>query len=176
MVMRRKPVHKPADDLAALLQRLIALQDAIYQAQCEKLEAMRQADSDGMVAAAGREGALAQEVASLEGRRRQIISQLCEDLKMPADIDVGAVSIRMLVARLDQGRRDHLLKLTDELREKMLRVAEKNQVVEMVSREMLSHFKTLFDVMMKDDRNAPTYSPSGEIGMAGGSRVLDAVG
>ena len=86
------------------------------------------------------------------------------------------IALRALARKLDPVWRDRLLALSDELREKMLKVAESNRVVEMVCQEMSSHFKMLFAAMVQDATQPALYSDRGQAAAAGRSRVLDAVG
>jgi hypothetical protein len=86
------------------------------------------------------------------------------------------IALRSLARRMAPQWRDRLLSLSDELRERMLKVAESNRVVEMVCQEMSLHFKSLFAAMMNDGIDGGTYSDRGRVGVAGGARVLDAVG
>ena len=58
----------------------------------------------------------------------------------------------------------------------MLKVAETNRVVDLVSREMLAFFKAVFTAIVKDDTAPRPYSAGGEMGTPAGARVLDAVG
>jgi hypothetical protein len=169
-------VNKLTDELAAVVEQLADLQVSLHAIIQEKLGAMRRADTEAMLSVAGREGKMASQGAELDNRRRQVVSKLCQALGIPAGQDDGGITLRILAQRLDPAARDRLTKPADRLRDEMLKLAEANHVVELVSREMLTHFKTMFSAIMQDEDDAPTYSADGEVGPAAGARVLDAVG
>lgn len=164
------------DRLAELLENLTARQAALHAVIRGKLEAMRRADVEAMIAATHREGELTSEVTALDGQRRELAAKLSEALSRSASERGRRMSLRSLAARLDAVQRARILKLADTLRRRMLDVAEANRVVELVSREMLTFFKDVFSAMVRDDESPLTYSAGGELGAAFGARVLDAVG
>jgi hypothetical protein len=172
--VKNKAVTTLVDRLAELLAKLTAKQESIRAAIREKLEAMRRADVEAMIAASHREGELVHDVTELEVERREISENLGEI--------VGArgkgrgLSLRMIAAQLDEANRTRIMNLADALRRRMLEVAEANRVVELVSREMLAFFKGVFTAIVRDDAAPLTYSAGGEIGAPMGARVLDAVG
>ncbi len=164
------------DELADLLDRLVALQISLQTAVGDKLQAMRRADAGAMLAAAHDEGKLTSQVSALDERRRQIVSKLCDAIGLHTGGNIAGVTLRILGPHLDPSQRPRIAELADRLRQAMLRLAEMNQVVELVCHEMQTHFKTLFAAMVRDDENKPTYSADGGGGPAVGARVLDAVG
>jgi len=174
--MNRSVVTMLTGELAELIKQLINIQIALRAVVREKLDAMRRSDTDGMLKAARREGDMAAEVSALDEKRSDIVSRLCAALEMPAIHDGAAVPLRALTEVLEPESASVLANLANRLREEMLKLAEANRVVELVSREMLAHFKTLFSAMVQDDDDAPTYSAAGEVGPAAGARVLDAIG
>ena len=165
-----------AADLAALMEQLIERQIALRAVVQEKLEGMRRCDVDCMLRASRMEGDLAAAIASLDRSRYEIVSEMCSRLGFPRKTDLRAVTLRMLAAKLDPQSGERLVRLADRLRDEMLKLAETNRVIEMVCREMMAHFKVLFAAMVEPERDAPTYSPDGEVGPAVGARVLEAVG
>ncbi len=164
------------DRLAELLEDLSARQASLHEVIRGKLEAMRRADVEGMIAATHREGELTNEVTALDGRRRDIAGKLSEALSRSPSERGRGLSLRNLAGRLDASQRPRILTLADTLRRRMLDVAEANRVVELVSREMLAFFKEVFSAMVRDDKTPLTYSAGGAVGAASGARVLDAVG
>lgn len=174
--MNHGDVMKLASELVGLIEQLIDAQVSLQALVREKLEAMRRADTEAMLATVHREGETTAEVTRLDHRRQKVVSKLARALGMPVGPTDGAVTLRALADRLDGAPRERLTALANKLREEMLKLAEANRVVELVSREMLVHFKTLFSVMVQGDDIAPTYSSQGEVGPVGGARVFDAVG
>lgn len=174
--MSHAAVHPAIRDLAALLTELVALQESVHAVISIKLESMRRADVEGMLAAAHREGELTSKIAEIDIRRKQIVGQLCTALGLPATERGRPIRMSTIAHRLDRAACDHLLHIAQTLRERMLKVAEINRVVELVSREMLAHFKTLFSAMVLDQETPGTYSAIGGVDRGSGSLVLDAVG
>ncbi len=174
--MNQNVVTMLTGELAELIKRLINIQIALRAVVQEKLEAMRRSDTDAMLRAARREGDMAAEVTALDEKRVDVVSRLCTALEMPVVHAKRAVSLRALSELLDPASSRILANLANRLREEMLKLAEANRVVELVSREMLAYFKTLFSAMVQDEEDASTYSSAGEVGPTAGARVLDAIG
>lgn len=168
-------VLKPlTDELAARLQELISVQERLILVLRDKREAMRRANVEGILAATRAERDLVQDVTRSDDARRDVVAKLCAAIGL-----VGVnrtISLRALVARLDPPTRERLLRLAGTLRERMLAVGESNRVIELVCREMMVHFKTMFSAMVQDPSEPQTYRVGGDVGRAPGSRVLDAVG
>ncbi|HKQ47455.1 MAG TPA: flagellar export chaperone FlgN [Phycisphaerae bacterium] len=167
---------KPVDRLATLLEELAAKQESLHRVIRGKLEAMRRADVEGMIAASHREGELANEVTLLDAQRREVAAEVCAEIGIPALERNRPASLRRIAARLGEAERLRIVKLADLLRERMLQVAEANRVVELVSREMLAFFKAVFTAIVRDDAAPRVYSACGAMGTPAGARVLDAVG
>ena len=175
-IMQAGSVQSLTDELAVLFDGLIERQIAMHALTREKLEAMRRADVNSMLTAARRENDEATRAAEFDRRREDIVTRLCHRLGMKSGPRGTAVTLGTLLDHLEPKTRRRLTQLADRLRAEMLKLAEANRVVELVCREMLAHFKTLFTVMMKDDGTPLTYSADGEIGPSAGARVLDALG
>jgi hypothetical protein len=167
------PARKASGELMELMTRLTALQERLHASIREKLEAMRRADVDAMLASARAEGRVVSEISALETDRKDVVRRLGVALGMNPAL-AGAATIRQLADRLDTAVGRRLMQAAGALRERMLRVAEANRVVELVSREMLAHFRTLFSIMAGDE-TGPTYSAAGRMAGATGPRVLDSV-
>ncbi len=165
-----------ATELINVLEQLSGLQDRLLLAIDAKLEAMRRADVAAMTASSRREAELAAEAATLDQRRCLIAVDLSRALGLPIPPRAENVSLRSLCGRLEEEVRARLTQAGDVLREKMLKVAESNRVVELVCREMLAHFKTVFSAFTRDDDAPRNYSPKGSIESRGQIAVLDAVG
>ena len=174
--MNRRLVKKLAGDLAVLLEQLIDAQVYLRGVVREKLDAMRRADVEGMTEASHREANAVGEAASLDKRRCELVGALCRELNVETGRNIRSVTLRILIAAIDGEAKTRLAGLADRLRREMLALAETNRIVEIVSREMLSHFKKMFEVMTESEENTQTYSPIGAKGATGGVRVLDAIG
>lgn len=174
--MPDNPALQPVLELSALFGELTALQESLHGVITIKLEAMRRSDVDGMLAASHREGELAAKAEQLDETRKQIVTRICLVLGIAPEAGGRPVRLSSILSRLDPSLRPRLAQLAAALRERMLKVAEANRVVELVCREMLAHFKALFAAMTQDEENVEVYSAAGGATRTGGPRVLDAVG
>lgn len=168
-------VARLTGELAGLIERLIETQVALREIVREKLAAMRRADGDGILRAATREGRMASTVSQMDRQRHDLVARMCHELGLDQTIDAKDVTLRLLTAKLEPAVGGKLTSLADRLREEMLRLAEANRVVQMVCREMLGHFKTVFAAMMSSGEETATYGRGGQHGPAA-ARVLDAMG
>src|SRR5262245_2347121 len=116
-----------ADQLAGLIERLIALHESIFRAIQAKLKAMREGDVDGMLVGARVESELIQQVERLSAERLDIVASLCSALNFPAPASI--VSLRMFAVRLHGVQRERLMRLAGRLRERMVQVGEANRTV-----------------------------------------------
>lgn len=167
---------QPTEELIALIEQLGDKQAALRTVVRGKLEAMGRCDADGMLAASRCEAELTAKASALESRRREVVSRLCAALALPAGTSASSMTLRSLIPKLDPAFRRRLASAADRLREEMLKLAEANRVVDLVCREMMAHFKALFAAMMQSESDVSTYSSGGEVGLAVGAKVLDAVG
>ncbi len=174
--MKETLTTKCTNELISLLEELIGFQDVLHGTIREKLAAMRRCDSAAIMAAAHREGEIVSSISTLDERRHQIVGELCAALGMNRPVNTKNVTLRSLAGRLGANSGPRLQKIADLLREKMLSVAEANRVAELVTQEMMTHFKILFMAFVGGDNTAPTYSNVGAVRMSTGPKMLDAVG
>ena len=171
----KRSVEQVAKELAGVLEQHTALLASLHATVGEKLDAMRRADADRMVTASAREGELSGRITKLDRRRHTIVSELCGLVDFPPVRNPSDITLRALAERLEPAIRQRLMKLAATLRDKMLAVAEANQVVELVSHAMSDYFKELFSIIARDDESPTTYSSRGRSSEQGNVRVLDAV-
>lgn len=174
--MSKRQIKKLTGDLASLLEQLIELQKVLHGVIRGKLDAMRGCDAPSMTASAHREGDASAKIAALDDCRRRCVGELCLALDIPRPGRIENVTLRTLAGHLDRKLGDRLTQLGEVLRERMLKVAEANRVVELVTQEMLQHFRNLFSVFTQDEDGSQTYSPGGAVASGAGTKVLDAVG
>ena len=174
--MSKRQIRKTTGDLASLLEQLIELQKALHEVIRGKLDAMRRCDAQAMTAAAHREGNVSAKIAALDDCRRERVGELCRALDIPRPGRIANVTLRTLARHLDKKQGEHLNRLGETLRERMLKVAEANRVVELVTQEMLQHFRNLFSVFTQDEEGSQMYSRGGAVASGAGAKVLDAVG
>ncbi|MFQ5502220.1 MAG: flagellar export chaperone FlgN [Phycisphaerae bacterium] len=174
--MNRKKIDQLTDDLALILDELIEQQATLHDGVRAKLEAMRRADTEEMIALSHHEGGIVSQINALDRRRRQVITEFASALSLPIHDGADHLSLPVLAERLEERHRTRLTRLGAALREKMLQVAEANRVVELVSREMLAHFDNLFSAFTQDENEPRIYSRGGAMEDGAGAKVLDAVG
>ncbi len=158
------------------LDRLIALQQSLHGAITTKLTAMRTLDTKAMAQAGSHESALVADANRIDALRREQVAALCEALGFPRPSSIDHVSLRLLCKHLPADEARSLWQRGQTLRERMLHVAEANRVVELVTREMMIHFKALFAAFLADDEAQQMYSRGGAVETVGAINVLDAVG
>lgn len=163
-------------ELCNVLERLGELQDALYRVIRRKLDVMRTSDPTEIVRVCAEEAELTAQSSNLDAARRRLVCDLCEVAGMPRPSQPERVTLRALSQALGVDGREQLLSLGESLRMKMLKVAEANRTVELVCREMLAHFKTLFAAFATPDEQTNTYSDKGARRAGNGAAVLDAVG
>ncbi len=163
-------------ELCGVLERLVELQDALQQVIQRKLDVMRTSDPTEIMRVCAQEAELAAQAANLDAARRRLVGDLCEVAGMARPSQPERVTLRALSQALNVDGRERLLSLGENLRMKMLKVAESNRTVELVCREMLSHFKRLFAAFSTPDEESGMYSNKGDRRAANGAAVLDAVG
>ncbi|MCB9855636.1 MAG: flagellar export chaperone FlgN [Phycisphaerales bacterium] len=163
-------------ELCSVMERLVELQDALYQVIRRKLDVMRTSDPADIMRVCNEEADLSAHLANLDAARRRLVGDLCETAGMARPSQPERVTLRALSQALNVPGRERLLSLGESLRMKMLKVAEANRTVELVCREMLAHFRRLFAAFSTPNEETGTYSDKGARHAANGAAVLDAVG
>ena len=174
--MNRKLVERLTRELFSVLEQVIEHQETLHGLIREKLDAMRRNDTAGMMSASQREGRIAAQVSALDARRGEVVDRLCEALSLPRPSAPGRMTLRVLAQALEIGARAHLVSVGQRLREQRLKIAGANRVVELVCREMLDYFKTLFSALTLNDDGSDLYSRGGSRAADARATVLDAVG
>ena len=176
MTRPKDPISVLVDELAGVLERLCKIQSLVNTAVREKLDAMRRAEVVEITARAHREGELAAQTAELDKSRRDVVARLCKALGISAVEEGREISLRSLVRRLAPPHRDRLAALANDLRERMIKTAESNRVVEIVCHEMMTHFKAVFEAMTSVAAESGVYGARGRRAHSGEPLALDAVG
>ena len=168
-----KPVQDLVDQLTLVLSQMSGGQDKLLEIIKTKHEAMRKSNVQAMLVASANEGVLSNALLDLDKHRRDLSLQLSSLLK------VGTpglqVTLRALASRLPTDVGARLLSVAAELRQRMLKVAEANRVVELVCQRMLANFKAVFSAMAQAADAPPTYSSAGQRSQSTEAMVLDAV-
>lgn len=159
--------------LVTLLGDLAALQEELAVVLDAKLAAMRRADVAAMHSASAREGHLMGQAARLDAARHATVARVAAALGLPRG---EPVTLTAVAARVDGAPRAALHVAGARLRDAMLRVAERNRVVSMVSGEMLAHFRSVFAAMARRPESPAEYTPRGGAAHGAECMALDAVG
>ncbi len=172
--MNRECLDILADDLATVLDRMIAMHELQQGILRRKLDAMRTSDPDQIAQICHEESDIAGALSELDMKRRRLVADICEALGMARPDKPERITLRSLVRAMPSTLQHRLLALGEELRMNMLKVAEINRTVELVCREMLKHFKVLFSAFAQSDGN-DTYGDTGSRRTNANAGVLDAV-
>lgn len=172
--MNRERLDILTEEFATVLDRMIAMHDLQYGILRRKLDAMKASDPDVIASIASEESDVVGSLSELDAKRRRLVCDICEALGMGRPGYPERVTLRALVQSLPREKQHRLVALGEELRMKMLKVAETNSTVEIVCREMLKHFKKLFSAFAVGDGN-DVYSAKGDRRKGAAAGVLDAV-
>jgi hypothetical protein len=158
-----------------VLGEMKRLHDELAVVVRQKLAAMRAADTDGMRSAVAREEFLARRIREQDGLRKQVLQLLGEQMGMSA-AQARAMTLSELAGRVNEPSRSQLLLLAATLRETVRETAECNRIVAVVSREMLKHFRQIYEVMAQASGTPGVYSWTGRAEVRPGTAVFEAVG
>ena len=162
-----------AGQLAECLAEMRGLYEELLAVLRRKLEAMRRADTELLNSCAVRERFLLQRITESESSRKT----LAADLQLRAGAkSKGPVSITELAERIGEPGRSKLLVLADGLRRLVEQTNQVNQVAALASKELLAHFRHVYDAMRAAERDTGTYDVQGVRTSGGAQRILDAVG
>ena len=162
-----------AGQLAECLAEMRGLYEELLAILRRKLEAMRRAHTESLHSCAARERFLLQRIAEAESSRKT----LAADLQLRAGSkSKGPVSITQFAERVGEPGRSKLLVLADGLRRLVEQTNQANQVAALAGKELLAHFRHVYDVMRAAERDTGTYDVRGARTAGSAQRILDAVG
>lgn len=159
--------------LAECLAEMRGLYEELLAVLQRKLEAMRRADTELLNSCAARERFLLQRISEAESSRKVLVT----DLQVRAGVAAKRpISITQLAERIGEPGRSKLLVLADGLRRLVEQTNQVNQVAALAGKELLAHFKHVYDVMRTAERDTGTYDVRGARAAGSAQRILDAVG
>ncbi len=174
--MTNATLDKRVGQVVQVLSELKHLHDELALVVRRKLDAMRAADTDALRSAVAREEFLAQRIREQDGLRRQIVELIGAALGRSA-AESRAMTVSELAECLGEPARSRLLLLAGALRERVRETGELNRVAGAVSREMLRHFRHVFQVMAQaSPPSGGVYTRSGFTETRTGMSVFEAVG
>lgn len=167
--MNEQLVNQLAESLAGLRR----LYEELVAVLGRKLDAMKRADSDALGSCGARERFLAGQIAEVEVGRKQLLGQLQGQLGFDAR---RGVTISQVAERLDEPARSQLLVLAEGLRHLVTEADRLNQVGALVTKELLVHFRRVYEAMRMPQAGDGLYGPHGGREAVGAERLIDAVG
>ena len=164
------------DDARELNEHLASLQSLLRQllAQTvEKLDAIRQADTDRMERCAVGETELLEQVARTEQRRAAITARVAQDVPSARK---GRLSLSELVDHLQEPLASVFRARNAALRQLATELQEKNALVARVARNLQTHIREIFAELAKVNQESVVYGPKGKHEQRVVRSWLDAVG
>ena len=167
--------NKRLSDLFVVMDRLTDLHRELLDSTRDKIEHMRNSDTDALRAGTEREGALVQAIGEQEGLRRQLMDAIGRGYGMNPEM-ARRMPARQLASRIDGPERDQLLETADRLRDVVQEVAELNRIAALIGQEVLRHVRSVFESVSTPDDPPETYSPSGWVKPSGTQRLFEMTG
>jgi hypothetical protein len=164
------------DNMFALLDQLVRLHEQMIAALDRQLAAARAADGDSMRRCQEQTEQLVRQVAQVEAQRRA----LSRNLALQAGIDAGpvgrGVTASSLAAVLLEPDRSRLIHQAGLLRQRIQEVDRLNKVLADVSRRILLHLKSAYDMVARAAGTTGVYAANGRLRQAQRSTVFETVG
>jgi hypothetical protein len=164
------------DNMFAMLEQLVRLHEQMIATLDRQLAAARAADSDGMRQCQEQTEQLVRQVAQVEAQRRA----LSRDLAIEAGIDGGpagrGVTASRLAAALPEPQRSRLTQQAGLLRQRVQEVDRLNKLLADVSRRILVHLKSAYEMVSRAAGTTGVYAANGQLRQAQRSTVFEAVG
>ena len=173
--MIKREVDLLARDLVRLLGMMTDLHGELAMHMRNKLDAIKQADSDRIQSITAREMVLADQAAEREGLRRQITARILEALEQEAQSE-RPISVADLAEFFPEPRRSQLLVAAAGLREKLHEISRMRVTTSLITQEMLKHLGEVLTVMRSGSGGSDFYSRSGRRQQSGPASVFEAVG
>lgn len=173
--MAQTDVDNLCRDLGRLLSDMLELHKELAMHMQNKLDAIRQADSDRMQSITAREMVLADRIAEREGLRKQIARRIVAGLGRPS-AQADKMKISELAALLAEPRRSQLLGLATGLREKIDQVEKLRITTTLITQEMLRHLGNVLSVMTSGGPREDIYRQTGQREQTRLPVVFEAVG
>ena len=175
MKVASRGVDVLARDLVRLLKDLTGLYGELAMHMRNKLEAIKQADSDQIQSITAREVVLANRASEREGLRRQITRRILEGLGLPADPGRG-LRLTALAESFLEPLRSQLLVAAAGLRDRLEEIDRMRIKTTLITQEMLKHLGEVLTVMRSGGKGTDVYLRSGRREQAARANVFEAVG
>ena len=162
-------------DLLDLLVEMLPLHDSLVETAQRKLQAMRRCDLQQMEDCLRREATLTATIRDRETARRRLMEAIGADLGL-SRVESQAMSVSQLAVRLDENRSLKLRAMARQLAAVLEEIARVNRAVTLFAREMLDHYRFVFNEVTKGFAEAPVYVSSGRPALQVQARVFDMTG
>ena len=157
-------------ELLRVLHRMTALHQELEGLIREKIQRMRDGQTELVQACTQREELLLKTLTDQEGLRRQLMDAIGRGFGINPQ-SARRMPLRQLAERLEGHLRTKLLAALDGLRRAAGDVARVNQVAMVIAQQILHHLRCIFASVSGPQENPALYSPQGRV-VAGGGRGL----
>ena len=175
MTVVSRDVDVPARDLIRLLNGLTSLHGELAMHMRNKLEAIKQADSDRIQSITAREMVLANRISEREGLRRQITRNIVANLPLESSAD-KTPRLSELAEHFAEPVRSKLLATAGALRAQLEEINRMRVKNELITQEMLKHLGEVLSVMRSGGKGTDVYSRAGNRERTSPANVFEAVG
>ena len=157
-------------DLETTLQQLIAEHRKLLVSMDAQQAAMRVMDLAAMDVAQNAQEASRLRIATLETKRRTIVSLLTRGVKVAQPVTLTAL------AELYPQRKAELLKLRDELKDVATTISSRSKVAGKLAGAVLGHLNTVVRLLAGAVERAGVYTKDGIPRVSGRIGIMEAVG
>ena len=173
--MVRNVTCKNATDLMQLLDGLCELQVRLIELVRTKMESMRDADVQKLRELCIAERALAKELQTRDGLRRELISAIGQEMGL-SKTKAHGLTVSRIAASLPDSAGNQLLSVANRLGGFVAQAAQANRAAGTVSHELLNHLRWVFASVAPKDEQAAGYSGAGTPSGPSTNRLFDAFG
>ncbi len=169
-------MKKDLEQLAGLMDSLVRLHEQMIATLDRQLAAARAADSEMMRQCQEQTEQFVREVAKTEAQRRAVVKDLAVRAGIEGATQGRGVTASRLAMALPEPTRSRLNEQTARLRERVLEVDRLNRLLAVVSRSILLHLKSAYEMVSQVAGTTGVYAANGKLRQAQRSRVFEAIG
>jgi len=170
--MPKANVDNLARDLVRVLSEMTSIYGEMAMHMNDKLEAIRQANTDRITSITAREMSLVDRLAGRQGLRRQITRMLQRELGLGEQV----IRLTDLAEHLTEPRRSQLITVTTGLKRQIASMEQLRLTSELVTQGMLNHLGEVLSVMTAGAPGGDLYGRTGARQQANMAHVFEAVG
>jgi hypothetical protein len=170
--MSKATADSLARDLVRLLSDMTGMYGELAMHMNDKLEAIKQADTDRMTSITAREMTLSDRLAERHGLRRQIMRLLQQELRL----GTPPMRVTALAEHLPEPRRSQLITVAAGLKKQLASMEQLRLTSTLVTQQILKHLDEVFSVMTAGAPGSDLYGRTGARQQSSVARVFEAVG